>query len=101
MAAKRWRLAGLVPPLAVFLAVGVAVPAGAAVRAVGAAGSSPSPSAPVECVEEAGDAGAASVVAVECDREVEVLAERSEWASTFALPGGSMRLDMSMGLLHE
>ena len=87
--------------LGVVLALAVGLPAGASVRAgEPAVAASLAVPEPVECVEEAGDAVAASVVAVGCDREVEVLDARSEWASTFALPDGSMRLDTSIAAVR-
>jgi len=52
------------------------------------------------CADIAPGADAAAALAVACDREVEVLAARSEWASTFALPDGSMRLDTSVAAVR-
>jgi hypothetical protein len=52
------------------------------------------------CVGEAGTAGDAAVLAAVCDVPVEVVAERTAWSSTFALPDGSVRLDSSMAAVR-
>ncbi|MBD7917821.1 DUF4214 domain-containing protein [Cellulomonas sp. Sa3CUA2] len=78
------------------------MPAGlapAAVAVAPAGATSPSSLAPT-CNGEAGDESASAALAAACDREVEVLDARSEWASTFALPDGSMRLDTSIAAVR-
>lgn len=48
------------------------------------------------CPTEVADETAAAELAASCGREVEVLAERTEWQTVHALPDGLMRLDTSM-----
>ncbi|QCB94994.1 FG-GAP-like repeat-containing protein [Cellulomonas shaoxiangyii] len=52
------------------------------------------------CAEVASDVAAAAALAVRCDTEVEVVDARTEWATTFALSDGSMRLDISTGAVR-
>jgi hypothetical protein len=94
MRGARTRGAVLVVALAV-VGVAPAVPAGAAaVRLPQVA-----PADPV-CVGEAASVGEAAVLAAVCDVPVEVVGERTAWASTFALPDGSVRLDSSMAAVR-
>ena len=58
------------------------------------------PAQPEHCPSVAETTAKAVAATDACDREVEVLAERTEWASTFALPGGSMRLDTSIAAVR-
>jgi hypothetical protein len=48
------------------------------------------------CPTEVADEATAAELAASCGREVEVLAERTEWQTVHALPDGLMRLDTSM-----
>ncbi|MGW6128776.1 FG-GAP repeat domain-containing protein [Cellulomonas sp. NPDC055163] len=60
-----------------------------------AAAAGPRPAAVAPCTAEAPDEGAAVALAQRCDTEVEVVAARTEWNTTVALPDGTMRLDVS------
>lgn len=48
-----------------------------------------------ECSGVAADAGAAAVMAAACGIEVEILAERTEWETAWALPEGGTRLEVT------
>jgi hypothetical protein len=76
--------------VAVGLVAVLAAPAGA--QAV--AGQNP-PAPEIACTASASDSVEANLVATSCAREVEILDERTEWNTVYALPDGTMRLDVS------
>ncbi|MBD7917823.1 hypothetical protein H9657_05965 [Cellulomonas sp. Sa3CUA2] len=76
------------------------VAAGLAPAAWADAPAVPASPAPATCTDEVADETAAAALAAQCDREVEVLDARSEWATTYALPDGTMRLDTSIAAVR-
>ncbi|MBD7917824.1 VCBS repeat-containing protein [Cellulomonas sp. Sa3CUA2] len=83
------------------LATAAALALAGAAPVAQAAGPRPAPPAAAPaCADSAPEVDAAGALAARCDREVEVLDERSEWATTFALPDGSMRLDTSIAAVR-
>ncbi|TGJ96670.1 hypothetical protein DLJ96_00790 [Actinotalea fermentans ATCC 43279 = JCM 9966 = DSM 3133] len=80
--------------MATGMAVVLAVTLAPAVGAVAQPTPEGSPSA-VPCVGAVDSAVQASVVAAACDREVEVVSERSAWETVFATPEGRTRVETS------
>lgn len=58
------------------------------------------PSVALDCSSSAQDAAAAAAVAERCDRDVEVVSDRTPWNTTYATPDGLTRLDLSVGAVR-
>lgn len=85
----------LAPVLGAVLAASWVTPAGAAtvppLRSVGGG----------DCPTVVAAGADATVIAAECGRDVEVLAERTEWNTVYAQPDGSMRLEASIAAVRS